>query len=101
MNSSKPGDTILINRSYAGDETIFVELENLIVNAPANVSGIVLYLRDYQSKVTLAGGAPIEIVGSGGGDTIIGNAGANVISDQGGAREYDDDTIDGGGARTS
>ncbi|MTV32257.1 hypothetical protein GJ654_14805, partial [Rhodoblastus acidophilus] len=91
VNAASAGDTIEISSSYGGNEYVTVTVNNLIFNAPGNVTGIVLYADGLISAITLAGAAPIKIFGTSADETFIGNAGNNDIDGQWGS-----DNIQGG-----
>lgn len=77
--AAKPGDTILIDGSYTGSKKAIIRDNGLIVDAPASVTGLVLKLADGIGKVTLKGGAGIEVQGNNLNNVITGNAGDNTF----------------------
>ena len=98
---SNPGDTILVDLGYAGNELVLVTVNNLTVSAPAAVSNISLILQSSIVKITLAGDSDISVTGNDLGNSIYGNAGNNNLDGRAGQDHYyssaGNDTYGGGG----
>src|SRR5262249_51700955 len=70
-----------------------VTVDNLTFSAPGSVPGIELTAAAGILKITLADGAPIQIIGNADNNNFMGNNGANVMTDGGGGN----DTLRGAG----
>jgi Ca2+-binding RTX toxin-like protein len=100
--AAKSGDTIVVASGYAGNEAVAVAVNNLTVNAPADVAGIWLNVQPNVTKLTLTGTASIRVAGFGvngftflggdGNETFVTSSTGNDIFDGGGGN----DTLDGG-----
>ncbi|HEV7257126.1 MAG TPA: DUF5801 repeats-in-toxin domain-containing protein [Bosea sp. (in: a-proteobacteria)] len=85
------GMRILIAGTIVGELATLTK-DNLVVEGQADDTGIVLTLGAGANNVTLAGTAPINVVGNAGSNVIAGNDGANEI-----AGGNAGDTLSGGG----
>lgn len=91
IDSATAGDSIRIAAGYAGDPGAIVTVNDLVFSAPSTVINIVLNVMAGVTKVSLAGDAPIQIVGNSEDNEFVGNAGANTFFSGGG-----NDVLDGG-----
>lgn len=74
------GDSIVIDATYAGNETVDVGKDNLTFTAPASVTGIALHATAGVSSIRLGGASPISVsCDTGGSIDVYGNSGANKI----------------------
>jgi Ca2+-binding RTX toxin-like protein len=90
------GDTILIDASYGGNESVVVDVYNLTFNAPASVPNIVLTAGDQGGAITrivTAGDSAFTIQGNALNNIAVGNAASNIIDDGGAGN----DTLNGAG----
>src|SRR5262245_4290906 len=93
VNAASPGDVIVVNAGYGGPETVVVTVDNLIFDAPASITGVVLDISGLTDPtITLTDAAPFAVVGSAGDDKITGNNGVNYLIGGTG-----NDVISGGG----
>jgi serralysin len=93
--ASASGDTVLIDASYPGNESVVVNVYNLTFSAPASVTGIVLTATGQGGGITrinTAGDSAFAVHGNALNNIAIGNAGDNVIDDGGAGN----DTLNGG-----
>jgi Ca2+-binding RTX toxin-like protein len=86
------GDTIVVAAIYGGNETVDVDVDDLVFSVAAGVPEVVLNTRPSAARITLLDDADVRIIGNARNNTFVGNGGANDISDGGGGN----DTIDGG-----
>lgn len=90
-SAASDGDRIVISGTIVGGEQATLTHNDLTVEGQTDDVGIVLTLGAGVTELTLAGNAPIEVVGNGLANIINGNDGANRIVGGLGA-----DTLDGG-----
>ena len=91
VNAASAGDSIRVSAGYAGNESVGVSVDDLVIGAPASVTGIVLFLATNITKVSLAGDSAIQVVGNTQNIQFLGNDGANFFSPGSGT-----DTLNGG-----
>jgi Ca2+-binding RTX toxin-like protein len=77
VNAANAGDRIVVAQGYAGNENVLVTVNDLTFDVPGSVTGIVLTAGAGIGTISLAGGSPIQVVGTSGDDTVTGNSGAN------------------------
>jgi serralysin len=79
VNAATAGDHIRVSAGYAGNESVVVDVDDLVINAPATVPGIVLIVSPGIARVATAGTSNIQINGNTEDNELIGNSGNNVF----------------------
>ncbi|RWM79243.1 MAG: calcium-binding protein [Mesorhizobium sp.] len=101
--NASAGDVIVVASGYAGNETVTVSVENLTIDAPADVENISVVLGAGVVQFNLAGESSIVATGNDLANVLVGNAGANVFDGGGGQDRFigldgSDTFVGGGGA---